>query len=209
VEHDPSRPGRLLGRREQVALAVLAGVGLLLVGRLALRSPSTEGPLLLASPTPTDVVVHVAGEVVIPGVYRLRPGSRWSDAVAAARGPTFLADLAAVNLAQPLRDGERVFIPRTPEPVLPAGADRDHGEGPPPREARHVRATPHATAALDLNAATAADLESLPGIGPVLAARIVAHREEHGRFERPDDLLEVEGIGPRLLARLRPLVHVR
>ncbi len=211
---DPSR-GWVLGRREQVGLVLLAGVGLLLVGRLALRPSAAEGPLLLTSPTPADLVVHVAGEVVIPGVYRLRPGSRWSDAVAAARGPTFLADLAAVNLAQPLRDGERVFIPRTPDPVLLAGAEREGGEGAPAEEARRGRAAPPgragetAGAPVDLNAATAADLESLPGIGPVLAARIIAHRDEHGRFERLEDLLEVEGIGPRLLARLRPLVQLR
>lgn len=209
-------PNRIaFGRREQVALALLAGLGLLLVGRLALRPSPGEGPLLVAPPTPTDLVVHVAGEVVIPGVYRLRPGARWSDAVAAARGPTFLADLSAVNLAQPLRDGERVFIPRTPEPVLPAGAENGDGEGPPAGQQRYA-APPHpgrpraaAAVPVEINAATAADLEALPGIGPVLAARIVAHREQNGRFERLEDLLDVEGIGPRLLARLRPLVQVR
>jgi competence protein ComEA len=203
------------GRREQVALALLAGLGLLLVGRLALRGAPSEGPLLVVSPTPAELVVHVAGEVVIPGVYRLRPGARWSDALAAAHGPTFLADLAAVNLAQPLRDGERVFIPRTPDPVLAAGPENGDGEGPPAGQQRRNasprsnRASAAAAAPVEINSATAADLEALPGIGPVLAARIVAHREEHGRFERLEDLLEVEGIGPRLLARLRPLVQVR
>ncbi len=209
-------PPRLtFGRREQAALALLAGLGLLLVGRLAMRPPPSTGPLLVAPATPSELAVHVAGEVVIPGVYRLRPGARWSDAVAAARGPTFLADLSAVNLAQPVRDGDRVFIPRTPEPVLPAGAENEDGEGPPAGAQRRaaaprpVRPSAAAAAPVELNAATAADLEALPGIGPVLAARIVAHREQHGRFERLEDLLEVEGIGPRLLARLRPLVQVR
>lgn len=212
---DPKRAW-LVGRREQVALAVLAGLGLLLVGRLALRPSTAAAPLLLASPTPADLVVHVAGEVLIPGVYRLRPGARWGDAVAAARGATFLADLGAVNLAQPLRDGDRVYIPRVPEPTLPAGADRGDGEGPRAGSAARPvpRAAPgaphgHAGAPVDVNTASATDLEALPGIGPVLAARIVAHREAHGRFERLEDLLEVEGIGPKLLARLRPVVQVR
>ena len=191
------------GRREQVALAVVAGLALLVAGRLALRRPSGEVPLLLVSPTPQAILVHVAGEVLVPGVYRLPAGARWSDAVRAARGPTFLADLNAVNLAQTLRDGDRVFIPRQPEPVLSLGAEEN---GTPAGSGRRP-ALPRA--ALDVNTATAADLESLPGIGPVLAGRIVEHRRTHGRFERLEDLLEVEGVGPRLLERLRPLLRVR
>ncbi len=190
-----------LGRPVQVALALLAGVALLLAGRAVLRRPADQGPLLTASPTPQAVLVHVTGEVVVPGVYRLTPGSRWSDALHAARGPTFLADLHAVNLAQPLRDGDRVFIPQVPEPVPPVETD----PGPP----QGVPRAAGTAAPLDVNTATVADFEGLPGIGPVLAARIVEHRRTHGRIERLEDLLEVEGIGPRLLERLRPRVRVR
>jgi len=195
--------GPRAGRREQVALAVVAGVALLVAGRLALRRPSGEIPLLLVSPTPQAFLVHVAGEVLVPGVYRLPAGARWSDAVRAARGPTFLADLNAVNLAQTLRDGDRVFIPRQPEPVLSSGAEENEA----PAGSGRRPALPRA--ALDVNTATAADLEALPGIGPVLAGRIVEHRRTHGRFEGLEDLLEVEGVGPRLLERLRPLLRVR
>ncbi len=191
------------GRREQVTLAVVAGVALLVAGRLALRRPSGEVPLLLVSPTPQAILVHVAGEVLVPGVYRLPAGARWSDAVRAARGPTFLADLNAVNLAQTLRDGDRVFVPRQPEPVLSLGAEENEA----PAGSGRRPALPRA--ALDVNTATAADLEALPGIGPVLAGRIVEHRRTHGRFEGLEDLLEVEGVGPRLLERLRPLLRVR
>jgi len=194
-------PGPWGGRREQVALVVLAGLVLLGVGRMALRRAEVE-PLILASPTPQTLVVHVAGEVLVPGVYTLPPGSRWSDAVRAARGVSFLADLNAVNLAQPLRDGDRVYIPRVPEPVLPPDAD-----GAAPRGSAQPRGG--RAASVDVNAATVADLEALPGIGPVLAARIVEYRRTHGRFQRPEDLLEVEGIGPRLLERLRPFIQVR
>src|SRR3989337_987235 len=89
VETGGPRPGR----REQVTLAVVAGVALLVAGRLALRRPSGEVPLLLVSPTPQAILVHGAGGVLVPGVYRLPAGARWSDAVRAARGPTLLADL--------------------------------------------------------------------------------------------------------------------
>ncbi len=189
-------------RREQIALALVAGVALLVVGRSWMRRPAGEVSLLPASPTPAALLVHVAGEVVLPGVYRLPPGTRWADALRAARGPTFLADLSAVNLAQPLRDGERVLIPRVPEPVLAeeakgADAGARAGTAVPPR------------GPLDPNTASAAELEALPGIGPVLAQRIVEHRRAHGRFERLEDLLEVEGIGPRILERLRPLLRLR
>jgi competence protein ComEA len=198
VENDEPRTLR----REQVALAVVAGVVLLVVGRSWIRRPPGEVSLLPASSTPAALLVHVVGEVVLPGVYRLPPGARWSDALRAARGPTFLADLSAVNLAQPLRDGERVLIPRVPEPVLPEGAEAE-GSGAKAGAAAPPRGP------LDPNTASAAELEALPGIGPVLARRIVEHRRAHGRFERLEDLLEVEGIGPKVLERLRPLVRVR
>jgi len=141
--------GPRAGRREQVALAVVAGVALLVAGRLALRRPSGEIPLLLVSPTPQAFLVHVAGEVLVPGVYRLPAGARWSDAVRAARGPTFLADLNAVNLAQTLRDGDRVFIPRQPEPVLSSGAEENEA----PAGSGRRPALPRA--ALDVNTASA------------------------------------------------------
>ncbi|MDR7465060.1 MAG: helix-hairpin-helix domain-containing protein [Armatimonadota bacterium] len=189
-------------RREQIALALVAGVTLLVVGRLWMRRPAGEVSLLPPSPTPAALLVHVVGEVVVPGIYRLPPGARWSDALQAARGPTFLADLKAVNLAQPLRDGERVLIPRVPEPVLPEGA-----EGVDAGATAGAAAPPPGP--LDPNTASAAELEALPGIGPVLARRIVEHRRAHGRFERLEDLLEVEGIGPRMLERLRPLLRLR
>lgn len=202
-EGDPVETGEPRSlRREQIILGVVAGVALLVVGRSWMRPPAGEVSLLPASPTPAELLVHVAGEVVLPGVYRLPPGARWSDALRAARGPTFLADLNAVNLAQPLRDGERVLIPRVPEPALPEGAEGAEAAG------GAVAAAPP-RGPLDPNTASAAELEALPGIGPVLARRIVEHRRAHGRFERLEDLLEVQGIGPRMLERLRPLLRLR
>lgn len=219
MEHGGPPP---VSRQAQVALAVVAGLAVLLVGWTMMRRPADGIPLLVASPTPQEVFVHVAGEVLVPGVYRLGAGARWADAVQAARGATYLADLDAVNLAQPLRDGDRVYVPRVPDPVFmgaepevegAAGAPaRKDATGPARRNplgASAPRAAPGAPAPLDVNTASAADLEALPGIGPVLAGRIVEFREMHGRFQRVEDLLEVQGIGLRLLERLRPLVWAR
>ena len=211
-----------VSRQAQVALAVVAGLALLVVGRVMVRRPAEGIPLVITSPTPQEVFVHVAGEVLVPGVYRLRAGARWADAVQAARGATYLADLDAVNLAQPLRDGDRVYVPRVPDPVfVGAGPEGEGASGAPARRdatgparrnptgASAPPAAPGVSAPLDVNAASVADLEALPGIGPVLAGRIVEYRQMHGRFQRVEDLLEVKGIGPRLLERLRPLVWVR
>ena len=128
--------------------------------------------------------MHVVGEVRRPGVVHLPSGSRVTDALDAAGGATAEADLAAVNLARVLADGEQVVVPG------PQSAEASAGAG------------------LDLNSADAAALDALPGIGPVLAARIVAWRTEHGRFSTVEELAEVSGIGPALLDGLRGLVRV-
>jgi competence protein ComEA len=138
-----------------------------------------------------DVVVHVVGQVARPGVVQLPVGARVTDAIAAAGGATPEADLSAVNLARVLVDGEQVAVPRPGETTVAAG---------------HASTAPDAP--LDLNAATVADLDALPGIGPVLAQRILDWRAAHGRFSDVEELAEVSGIGPSVLARLRDLVRV-
>lgn len=142
-------------------------------------------------PGEEPVIVHVAGSVAEPGVVVLPAGSRVHDALDAAGGPTAAADLAAVNLARPVVDGEQIYVPAP-------------GERPPAASS----ATVGEPAVLDLNAATADDLDGLPGIGPVLAGRIVDWRTEHGRFTAVEELGEVSGIGPALLGRLRDRVRV-
>ena len=152
-------------------------------------------PVGTQEPRPTStaatIVVHVVGEVTAPGVVQLPAGSRVTDAVEAAGGPTTGADLGALNLARTLADGEQVRVPAPGEaPVAAAGAAAP-GPGP-----------------VDLNAATVADLDALPGIGPVLAERIVTWRTANGRFTRVAELAEVAGIGPAVLADLESLVVV-
>ncbi len=161
-------------------------------------------PSTAASPTPSGVVVvHVAGEVLAPGVVTLPVGSRVQDAVAAAGGATATADLDAVNLARLLVDGERVLIPAPGEAVTePDVPGTGSGSGPGPAASGGAGSG----GLVNLNTADATTLEELPGIGPALAARIIAWREQHGGFTAVAELDEVSGIGPALMAQLTPLV---
>ncbi|MFJ2533993.1 helix-hairpin-helix domain-containing protein [Microbacterium maritypicum] len=139
-----------------------------------------------------DLYVHVLGAVEKPGLYVLDLDARLVDALAAAGGTTPDADLTAVNLARVLEDGEQVVVP-----AAGAAGGAPGGAAPPPGDDR-----------IDLNAADQAALETLPRIGPALAERIIAWREENGRFTSVDDLLAVPGIGEKLLAGLRDGVRV-
>lgn len=137
------------------------------------------------------IVVHVAGWVESPGLVQLADGARVGDALAAAGGVRSGASLGAVNLAQLLSDGEQVFVPGPdqPAPVGETAAGGDDG-------------------VVHLNTAGVEELERLPGVGPVLAERILTHRDEMGPFETVEDLLEVSGIGEAKLASIRDLVAV-
>jgi competence protein ComEA len=146
-----------------------------------------------------EVIVDVVGQVHHPGVVRLRPGSRVLDAVAAAGGALPAADLGHVNLARPLTDGEQIVVPRPGEVVSSSSAAGTAG-GP--------GGAAGAGGVVDLNAADLAALDGLPGVGPVLAQRILDWRTQHGRFSTVDELGEVSGIGDKLLAQLKPKVRV-
>jgi competence protein ComEA len=149
---------------------------------------------------PAEVLVHVVGAVEEAGVVRLEAGSRVLDAVEGAGGATKDADLARLNLARVVADGEQVLVLRTGEEA-PSGVELPAGPSEDPR-------TTAAGATLDLNAASASELEALPGIGPVLAQRIVEHRDAFGPFASVDALLEVSGVGPAVLEKLRSEVRV-
>ena len=143
---------------------------------------------------PADLVVHAAGSVRMPGLFVLPAGSRVDDVIAAAGGVLAGADLDRVNLASPVRDGMRVFVPLVGEavPGVVAGESATEAqEGP-----------------VDINTADAARLESLPGVGPATAAAIIDHRSRTGAFRSVEDLLEVRGIGESKLEQLRSFVTV-
>jgi competence protein ComEA len=197
-------------------LALVGAAAVLAAAAIILARPDGDRaslPVPVATPAPLEQIkVDVVGEVIWPGLYILNAGARVQDAVFAAHGPTYVADLRRVNLAAVLRDGDRVVIPRIIQPAYPfrdapMSADLDHPSATPRRSSKGSQAG-EAPAAVNVNTATAADFARLPGVGPVLARRIVEHREARGLFRRLDDLLEVDGIGPKLLRRLEPLLRL-
>jgi competence protein ComEA len=155
-----------------------------------------------------DVVVHVSGAVARGGLVTLPAGARVGDAIDAAGGATADADPARVNLARPLQDGEHVHLPRQGEEP-PAAWDAGPPEGAAPApEGPGVQGEGTAER-IDLNRASTAELETLPGIGPAKATAIVRHREQHGPFREPGDLRAVSGIGEKTFQQLADLVTVR
>src|SRR5665647_1655648 len=155
-------------------------------------------------PTAASVLlVHVVGQVRRPGVVRLPPGSRVLDAVRAAGGATSSADLNHLNLARPVADGEQIVVPKPGETIVQGGVPGAGGAG-----TGSSSGVGSVGGLIDLNPADAAALDSLPGVGPVLAQRILDWRAQHGRFTSVDELGEVSGIGDKILAQLRPKVTV-
>lgn len=176
----------------------------------AVASPSTTGPpgrspagVPTAGVAPVGTaLVHVVGQVRRPGVVRLPAGARVEQALDAAGGPTSKADLVRVNLARPVVDGEQIVVPGRGEPIVgaaaaPGAAIATNGAGGPAA----------ASSPVDLNTASLEQLDALPGVGPVLAQRILDWRSQNGRFSTVDELGEVSGIGDKVLERLRPLVR--
>lgn len=170
---------------------------------------SSAAPAGPASAAPGVVVVHVVGQVASAGVYRLAAGARIADAVTAAGGAARGADLSAVNLARVVVDGEQIHVPRPGEVVPPAsggGAVPGAGASAGGAGASAGGGTSGAAALVSLNSADLTALDTLPGVGPVLAQRILDWRSEHGRFTSVEELGEVSGIGDKLLSQLTPKV---
>jgi competence protein ComEA len=202
---------RSLDRRELAGLLVVA---VLIVGGAALwyvrslpSSVSIEASAdgggshrldaVAPSPTPALIIVDVAGWVRRPGVYEFRQGDRVIDAIRMAGGARHGADLMSINLAAPLTDGQQIVVLKTGRS---GGAVVGGGSGQP--------GTSGAEPLVNLNTATIDQLESLPGIGPALAQRILDYRQEHGPFRSVEDLTNVSGIGDKRLADLRSKVTV-
>jgi competence protein ComEA len=191
-----SAPVATLPVATAAAADVAAAGGVSESGAPAATTPAT---------TPVAIVVHVAGAVASPGVYTLPAAVRVGDAVTAAGGATAEGDLDALNLAASVVDGQRVYVPRLGE-VDPASVPSGAGS------AAAADGGPTGTVApsgpVDLNTATAAELELLPGVGPSTAGAIVDDRTRNGPFPTVDDLDRVPGIGPAKLEALRELVTV-
>ena len=205
--------------RPQLAVYAAAAIAILLLGARYLSSPASTGGAAggatrphATAPKTSSVrveaagsgiaVVQVAGAVRRPGVYRLRVDRRIDDAVRAAGGPTAKADLAAVNLAAKVSDGQQVIVPAT-------GAANSAGTT--------AATAPGGTAAgaggapgqkLNLNTASPEQLDQLDGVGPATAQKIVAYRQSHGGFRSVSELDQVPGIGEKKLAALKDRVRV-
>lgn len=188
------------GRALAYGLAVLAFLAV--AGRVTLggagerpAAPAVAPSLEVEEPPAREVVVHVAGAVARPGLYRLPDGSRVDDAIGLAGGAAPKAALDLVNLAAPVVDGQQVVVPLRGVGGSSAGASPGTGsEGGAP--AAKVR----------LNSATLDELDELPGVGPVTAQQILDYREANGAFRSVDELDAVPGIGPATMEQLRPLV---
>jgi competence protein ComEA len=155
---------------------------------------STAGVAAPIPPAPSVVLVHVAGAVIEPGVYELATDARVRDAIVAAGGPTATADWNALNLAAVVGDGAKLYVPNIGEVVPPALMTA------PPAGGVAATAMP-----VDVNVATADELESLPGVGPATATAIVTERERNGPFLDVDDLDRVPGIGPAKIDAMRDM----
>ncbi|CAL8968862.1 hypothetical protein TESS_TESS_01764 [Tessaracoccus sp. O5.2] len=204
---DALGPPRRLTRQHVLVVAVLLLCAVGVAVAALSRSEATEIPVPSATPEvsvaaatpspPPQMRIHVAGHVATPGVVTLPPGSIVLDAIEAAGGLAPSADPDQLNLAAPVSDGMQILIGSEDQPrgdVRAPGTGSEAGDAAGP--------------GVDLNRATADDLEELPGIGPVTAEAIIAWREENGPFTVVEELQEVSGIGPKTFEKLQPLVRV-
>lgn len=190
-----------------VSTAASAGMGAGARESVGVTIPgsSTGAPAaVVVGPTTPTVVVHAAGALSAPGVYRLADPARVTDVVSAAGGLTAEADPDVLNLAARVGDGERIYVPRRGQ-TAPGVVVGTTGVGSASGPAGQSKAEP---AAVDLNAASAEQLDLLPGVGPAIATRILDHRSRIGRFRSVNQLLDVAGIGEAKFASLKSRVKV-
>jgi competence protein ComEA len=204
---------------------------------ILLREPPVRAAVVSTAPhpvadsdAPAQVVVHVAGAVNKPGVYHLPPEARGEDALRAAGGPKKDANTDAINLAAHVEDGSQLYIPTRKEqseggappvadvsaasiPEMPAPTKSVARARPSHRESRRGskpdKLTIPGQGQINLNTASAEELQRLPGVGPAMAARLLAFRQENHGFRSVEDLLQVSGIGEKKFAKLRPFVTVK
>ena len=220
------------------ALALVVAAIVLLLGRgadnapIIITPPATPDPAAAAAvsapavqpaPTPSEIWVHISGRVASPGLYPMQPGQRVADVVLRAGGALPDGDLSVLNLARRLTDEAQYHIPAlgAANSGGPAGAVSSSGN---PAQSGNAAGSGNAASSstggtggtgggisgglVNLNRAGAAELETLPGIGPVLAADIIRFRQSNGPFQTIDELEEVPGIGPKTMQKLRPLTTV-
>lgn len=189
-------------------VALSAALGVVITVTMVLAFVRDDGSPIVLTPARSDatIAVHIAGAVATPGLVLVPSGARLADVLAAAGGLRTDADVGGLNVAARVADAQRIIIPAisalpaTP-PISPSSVAQAAGAPSP-------RSSSSSGGRINLNTADAALLETLPGIGPVLAQRIIDHREQMGPFESVDDLEAINGISARLVDELRPLVTV-
>lgn len=195
--------------RQRVYVILGTALGLIVggvIGYFTPRPQKASKPIVISTPfptstrvptpTPSPIRVYVSGAVNDPAVYELELGSIVQDAIDAAGGPVSDADLEGINLALELKDQQQVHVPRegeaSPPPVVSGGASEEEAKG----------------AAVNINTATAVELEKLPGVGPVTAEKIVEYREENGPFESIEEIQDVPGIGEKTFEGMEGMIIV-
>lgn len=181
-----------------MASGVLFGLFIAVLVWVVARNPSGQAVTLRPVPTEKPLVVHITGAVPRPGVYALAQGARVQDAISAAGGFLAEAEKTGINLARALEDGEQLDIPYV------------EGASPVITEPPAVPATeaPISTELININIASQAELESLPGIGPTTAQKIIQYREQNGPFLTIEDIINVPGIGPGTYERIKDLITI-
>ncbi len=180
-----------------LAIAVAMGFVVFWISRpravpVVISTPTpTAAPTSAPTPTPAPLRVYVTGAVRTPDVYRLPPGSIVKDAIQAAGGATADADLEHINLALELRDQQQLYVPHKGEDAPPVS----------PPSAQPLKSGQESK--VNINTASAEELDALPGVGPAIAQRIVDYRTENGPFATIEDIMNVKGIGPATFARLK------
>ena len=168
-------------------VAVAFSVFLFLTTRGSAVAQESPKPVVSISPIRSTILVHVAGKVKKPDVYPLLQGARVADAIKAAGGVLKGVDISDINLARVAIDGEQIYVgyvPKTSSPTAKSGKKF--------------------TGVININRATKSEFDSLVGIGPVIAARIVSYRNQNGPFMALEDLIKVPGVGPKTLEKMRP-----
>jgi competence protein ComEA len=175
---------------------VLFGLFVALLVWVVARNPGGQAVTLRPAPTETPIIVHITGAVPRPGVYALAKGSRAQDAISAAGGFLADADKTGINLARALEDGEQLDIP-----YLPGASPLVIIEAP-------AAAEPPAAELININIASQSELDTLPGIGPTTARKIIEYRDANGPFAAIEDIIKVSGIGQVTFERIKDLITV-
>ncbi len=186
----------MLKRMALMLAGILMGLFSAAIFSLVSSEPRGHAVNLLHPPTPGPIQVHVCGAVNQPGVYALPPGSIVQQAIDAAGGFTSESVPSALNLATVLEDGQKVHVPEQEDHTVSIPSSADPSIDPSPGEL------------ININTASASELDLLPGIGPALANNIIEHRQNYGPFTCIEDIINVSGIGPSKFTELRDLITV-